>query len=287
MKTRTCCVIALATCAGVLAQDLPDDLELIVFSERNPSEAFELPIGNGSTLDALVWHESYHGEKTVSIRWSGGVGSAVETARYTEHSVGFVPLDVCRASHTTDTLYVVGWMERLGEVVIEEWVFTPPPVIGAAMNPTTLAEETTFDPPTVTKTIVDVLDLPPIRAVCSNPYQGEAGKLYLLSYDSPKTLWSYDLDEEQLDESGGQTAPLDTELTFPALADQESLIAMDMGPHGFVVMLTLTPKQFAIRTSNPRVVYYHDAERDGSFEERNDLPYDEFLLLFPYDDWAH
>jgi len=120
----------------------------------------------------------------VSIEWNAV--SQAEGNHVTDQMIptGFQPTAATRSNGQCDTLYVAGWADLTGEVIVEKWDFKP-----KAYPITTI----TFPAPSVVRTEILRCDtIQPISSITRNPNSNE---LWMLEWEltTPKKLLALDL----------------------------------------------------------------------------------------------
>lgn len=220
----------------------------------------------------------------VQIRWSAYTPNGSFKYKVQTLSTAFRPLSVTADARLSQTLYVTGWVERTGEVVVEEWELGD--TLLAVSTNGAGAETVNFVLPEVRRR---ELTRSPQGAVYDSAFHPATRELYLLqdlTYDGSLreiTSVSVDAEEPQRDTiyDSGQIAILDT-------CEGMSVGVLESDASVYVCLFSVSRwghESVDGSVSGAQSHVLHDVDRDGVFEVSYDGPYLEIANLGATLDW--
>ncbi len=106
----------------------------------------------GAGVNYVKYYLGYDAHsKEVVISWHAYVAGGAHDAKARSFSTPFVPLAVTGEAGVSDTIYVVGWVERTDELVVEKWHMHGA-LVGQTMGPPGGQPIVTLTPPRIDKT---------------------------------------------------------------------------------------------------------------------------------------
>lgn len=123
-----------AASRSALPQSVPLPSELkSSFEPYGPFAAFmALPVPDPQiAVQARFWFENTGVRKGVGASWTVLADGKPVASREDFFDTSFRPTAVCQRSGKGTKLYVAGWAERLGAVVVEEWEFVDYSIAGS------------------------------------------------------------------------------------------------------------------------------------------------------------
>lgn len=179
---------------------------------------------------ARVWFDTSN--KLIEASW---FASASEDAYpYVEdevYPVSYQPTAICRKAGRSPTIYVSGYIQRTGHVIVEEWT-AESLIVGVAQPQGSEQEKTTLSKIIRKEVVFLSNEIGPIRSMVYNKHEE---RLWLLEENVPHTVWRVNL-------SSGVAQPYFDDQTLPALALAESSQTMLVEPSapdggGFLILL--------------------------------------------------
>lgn len=266
---------ALAGGAEVQAQSpLPPGMVAAFGAERTWAEDLWLPTDPGDEVRARLTF-SNGATNRIDIAWQFFKAGAATRTSSQSVDVSFRPTSVARRAGTTMTFYVVGWSERTGRVLVEEWTFDQF-VLGSSMPAGGGTPISVFGQPAIQRTVEWISEsgsLTPIWDAVCNPL---ANALLLLDSGATTRVWSLDLGTHALTE-------LYSSASQPALAGHRMLTAARHGAGGFVAFTQRRkPWEHADRYQAPADFFVlRDTNADGQFDVQETVANDAFYVRFP------
>ncbi|MCB9897033.1 MAG: hypothetical protein H6825_03400 [Planctomycetes bacterium] len=283
----------------VLSWSPPVDVVVALPSELHASfgigwcASFEVDMGTSPNRVRVQGRYDSTGQgSSISIDWGIRHGTAKPKWITQEIPVSFRPMAMTPRAGTTDVMYVAGWAERGGELVIEKWTFVPPSAIGSAFNPAAGAELTVCSNPRIVRS--EALETPedwPVWAMVCSPY-GQHDRLLMLRYcpSEPSAgcaeVWEYDVECECfLDhDSDGVADPLMSSASMPDLDVARDLFTSVIPGLGFVVGVAPTPRwQKSLNEKQWALIV--DWNQDGTLQPLGVVSTASFLQEHPYPTW--
>lgn len=181
----------------------------------------------------------------------------------------YVPTAVCAKAGTTDRLFVAGWAERDGVLVIEEWTLEGH-LVGSSAT-TGGGTATSFAPPTArrqTRLHSAAGEYAPITDLVVLPVDGRLLALTRTPAGDPQLVF-VDVDAERLE---------------PAPFAAHDVADIDIAYHTTAgVLLTLHQSApWAMFAPDADTVHVHrDADVDGTFDTFETLSYEDFYAVYP------
>jgi hypothetical protein len=213
------------------ADPLPNALKA-TWAKGNTSAFIWYPIANAANvkqLSARTWF--FTDAKTVEFDWVACAPGAAPADQGEVHSLSFQPTAICRKAGRSPTIFVAGYIQRTGHVIVEQWdcedilIGSDTPMGGGAA-------ETSFSK-SIRKTVVLLTDdVKPLKAMI---YQRYENKLWLFEEEAPNVVW-------RVDPEVGTPEWLTDASVVPALSTAKSAQTTLVKPTapdggGFLVML--------------------------------------------------
>jgi hypothetical protein len=197
------------------------------------------------------------------MQWSAKSAGCQAVYRDDEHAVSFQPTALCLRSGLGKVFYVAGYVERTGQVVVEEW--TANYYMGAG-QPNSGGEPVTLLAPNVTREVLLSSDLvTPIRSMA---YFFPSQRLWLFEDAAPHTVWSVDPETGNRQWLFDQTVIPEIALGLSAQTFMVTSDAPDGG--GFIVVLfpwrDWDVKWMAGIPSNEHYYVFRDSNLDGTVD---------------------
>lgn len=274
-------ITACVCCGYGEAQSLPPELWVDGTDRAAPSTLFHIPVGAQHEFTVRMWYQRSASDriKQITVEYDGRHSGAEPRTEQVTLNESFYPMDIVAHSHQTNTVYVVGWMENVQQVVVEKWEFSTP-LMGAIAVPGGSPPVTAFTTPRLSRSVLTIAAITPVVSACSNPHLGPEGKLYMLEFGGSHTIWSLDLATGVID------GILDSASTVPQLVGQDTLDSFDTTSSGYITLLSATRVQGDLRLAPVPLMYYRDSDYDGIYEERIvDVSPAAFMSSFPPNTW--
>lgn len=275
-SSRRVLLAALLACATRLPAQapLPSGMVAAFEAEGTWAEDLWLPTAPGDEVRARFTFGN-GAVNRIGIDWQFSKAGAATRTSSQSVDVSFRPTSVARRAGTTMTFYVVGWSERTGRVIVEEWAFEQF-VLGSSMPAGGGPPVSVFGQPAITRTVEWISEsgsLTPIWDAVCNPY---ANTLLLLDSGATTRVWSLDLGTHALAESFSSASQ-------PALAGHRMITAARHDAGGFVAFTQRRkPWEHANGYKGPDSFFVvRDTDADGQFDVQETIANDAFYVQFP------
>lgn len=207
-------------------------------------------------------------EKYVDIDWDFKAPGGPTRNSIERITVSYQPTAVCRKAGVSPIFFVVGYIQRTDQVIVEEWGVTNM-LLGTALGPGGVTESSFSK--IIEKNVVALTgSLQPIVDAAYNRY---ANKLWLLEAESPHVLW-------ECDPASGNITALADESIVPALATAKSMWTVKIGSgaqlSGFVIIFKKNYTWKEDDASDNSILLMRDADLDGTIEESVQLTWAEY-----------
>lgn len=257
-------------CAGTSSaqqgQALPDEMR--AHFPSNVLATIMYPIGSGQHVEDVFGGISFDTtDRKIRIDWIHGQDGVESGVLHVEYPLSYEPTAICTRTGAGPVLYVAGYIQRTGHVVVEEWTFTnillgQAVPVGGGTPKSTLSMN-------LTKSIV-LLDsaVMPIRAIC---YVKPQARLWLIEEAAPNVVWSVET------ETGNRSFLFDASIVpeLPLFHSARTALVKPQAPDGggFVVQFYKArpwkPTLATPFTSKPTDQLYilRDQNLDGVMDE--------------------
>lgn len=249
------------------------------------------PWGKVNLLAGYDNHWSHEGDFGIEIDWTLLSAETDRRGGYTMHRPAYLVTDVVERAAFTDTLYVAGWDEASGAVLVEEWRLSSLRFLSDAelqreaelgerpLDPTESSVRPIFE----TRRLFTCPHLPPIASITAHPF---AEQLWIISATASdeRTLWVLPLDDSEIACEAVHAAfradlPLGPALTpFPIPGEELGMLNTYKHPERGL-LLHLDPSGgygCIIGDGNEYVFWDHDL--DGILDELEVISEHDFIL---------
>jgi len=219
---------------------------------------------NEYVTGSLTFHA---GEKYVQIEWDFKPQGGDPSQSYDRVTVSYEPTAVCRKAGVSPIFYVVGYVWRTDQVVVEQWELTNM-LLGTAIGPGG-ATTSTFGYTIRKDVLASTTSIQPIADAVYNRY---ADKLWLLEAESPKVLW-------QCDPATGNTTWLADQTTLVALGVAKSMWGTKIvgaALPGYIIVLKPTYPWEEGDVDSPNLFLMRDANLDGTMDEALQMTWEQY-----------
>lgn len=212
---------------------LPPQLKA-TWAEAGFSAFIWYPITNPANVDQLsarVWFQTE--ARLVDFGWLANAPGAKPAELDESHSVSYEPTAMCCKAGRSPTVFIAGYAQRTGNVIIEQWDCDDI-LIGSGAAQGGGQPKTTFSKTIHKSAILQSSTVKPLKAILYNRYDQ---RLWLFEEESPWVVWRLDPDAE---------TPIPEALTdgiaVPAIAAAKSAQTTLVKPSapdggGFLIML--------------------------------------------------
>lgn len=280
---RSCVIlIALAlVCPGVSSQapPLPDSVVGAFYGNSN-AVAF-CPTTDVTKFPALMaWVRFDTKARSLVIDWMWTAEGAETYREIEEFALGYEPTAVCVQGSAGPILYVAGYVQRTGHVVLEKWTIENM-ALGSATQGTVFKSTMTK---TVRREVIALwTDVGPLRGIA---YHVTQDRLWLVEEEFPHRVWGLD------PETDVRSLLFDAS-THPELADYPSVWRMMVGtdaPDGGGFLILFKPyRAWARHPSKEQpsdlLFIMRDADLDGTTDEVAEITFEEFEDVRRYRDF--
>ncbi len=255
---------------------LPPEMIASFAPRRIWAEEFWLPTAANDQVRGRVRFENQDPVGKVVIDWYFVKAGASSRQLSQVVEVAFRPTAVARRAGTTDTLYVVGWSDRMGRVVVEEWTFGPTTLGSTLPENGEGGAISVFAPPPIAKELAWVSDpgtVPPIWDAACEVY---ANKLLLLTSGTTTKIVSLDLVTLSLQQLYSSTSN-------PALGGLRMLSIARHPVAGFTVIAEQRRSWDAVGHGEAVDNYFvmRDVDANGTLDTTEVVASNAFYVIYP------
>ena len=274
----TLLIVALLAAKSPAQHALPMDMVADFEGGRMFAEQLFLPMASpDDSVRACVRYENEQAPYKLIIEWSFAKNGAALRTTTQEYELSFRPTAVARVAGESNTFYVVGWIERTGQVIVQSIVFGQY-ALGSTITPSGQLVST-FGQPVITGEIVWIADASlGIHPVWDAGYDCHSGILYMLESGSPTRLLSLTLPSGTLGVMCDASAA-----GFEALEGHRMVSVGLHASMGFAIYTQ--PRRVFDRPTAFQPPYYRmvlrDAAGDGVFESTTFYDHDDFVAAYP------
>ena len=276
--------LGLAGCfaLNLSAQQYPLPLDMVAKFGANASwaEEFQLTLNTQSQDDFVIGRVSYQNEdagpKRVTIAWQFKASGAIEGNSTQSVDVSFKPTAVARRAGTTTVIYVVGWSDRTGRVVVERWDLSQA-VLGDAIPVGGGAAYSLFSQPHIERSIEWISETGSVSPIWDAACEVYGNSLLLLTR-APTKILSLNLDSRTTTNLYSAS-----DVGLSGLAGHRMISIGKHSTGGFIAFTEPRKPWESVMQYLQLHDYFvmRDSDSDGSFDSTAFVDYSLFYDIYP------